>query len=58
MCGKFFCGMLTGVAAGAAIAVTVKNMCDKNDTKRIKRKAKKLIDKVERYVSDSMPFSD
>jgi len=58
MCGKFFCGMIAGIAAGTATVIAVKNMCDKNDAKRMKKKAKRLLDKVERYVSDNISFSD
>ncbi|MBR5528626.1 MAG: hypothetical protein IKV97_06430 [Clostridia bacterium] len=58
MGGKFICGMLTGVAVGAAMGSAVKCMCDKNETRKLRKKARKLLNKVERYVSDSVPFTD
>lgn len=57
MCGKFICGMLSGLAVGAAAATVCKEMLEKNETAKIKRKAKKLLNKVERYVNDNMSFS-
>ena len=43
MCGKFVCGMLSGLAVGAAAATLYKEMQDKNESTKIKRKAKKLL---------------
>lgn len=57
MCGKYVCGMITGLLVGTAAAVAAKNMQEKNETAKIKRKAKKLLNKVEQYVNDAMPFA-
>lgn len=54
MCGKFFCGMLTGLAVGSAATLAVKCLCDKKDAAKIKRKAKKMLDRVEQYVNENM----
>lgn len=58
MLGKFTCGMAAGLVVGSMIGVAAKCMMEKNETKKIKRKAKKLLHKVENYVSDTMPFMD
>ena len=58
MCGKFTCGMLAGLAAGVAMGGAVKCMTDKKDVAKIKKKAKKLLSKVENYVNDTMPFTN
>ena len=58
MCGKYTCGMLTGLIVGSALGMAAKNMQEKSETAKMKKKAKKLINKVEKYVSDSMPFMD
>ena len=57
MCGKFVCGMLSGLAVGAAAATLYKKMQDKNESTKIKRKAKKLLNKLEQYVNDNMSLS-
>lgn len=57
MCGKFVCGMLSGLAVGAAAATFYKEIQDKNESTKIKRKAKKLLNKVEQYVNDNMSLS-
>ena len=58
MFGKYICGMITGLAVGSIATCAIKSMCDSNEKKRLKKKAKKLVDKVERYVSENMPFVD
>ncbi len=58
MMGKFVCGMATGLIVGSMMGVAAKCMMEKDETKKMKRKAKKLLRKVENYVSDSMPFMD
>lgn len=58
MCGKYACGMLTGLVVGSVLGMAAKNMQEKSETAKMKKKAKKLINKVEKYVSDSLPFSD
>jgi len=50
--------MLAGLAAGVAMGVAVKSMTDKKDIIKIKKKAKKLLSKVEDYVNDAMPFTN
>ncbi len=54
MCGKFFCGMLTGLAVGTSATLAAKCFCDKKDAAKIKRKAKKMLDRVEQYVNENM----
>lgn len=58
MCGKFFCGMISGLIVGGVTGYIAYDMFDNSDKRKIKRKAKKLLDKVEKYVGDSMHFSD
>lgn len=57
MCGKFTCGMLIGVAVGAGLVIGTKCMTDKRDINKIKKKAKRLLSKVEECVSDANPFA-
>jgi gas vesicle protein len=56
MGGKFFCGMITGVIVGSAAGMIAKCALEKKDTCKIKKKAKKLINKMERYVNDNMSY--
>ncbi len=57
MCGKFICGMITGLAVGTALGMGAKCMTDKKDINKIKKKAKRLLSQVEDYVNDAMPFT-
>ena len=57
MCGKFFCGMITGLAVGTALGMSAKCMTNKKDINRIKKKAKRLLSQVEDYVNDANPFA-
>lgn len=58
MFGKYICGMTTGLVVGIAATCAFNAMCESNEKKKLKKKAKKLVDKVEQYVSDNIPFAD
>lgn len=58
MCGKFFCGMVSGLIVGGLTGYIAYDMLDNSEKRKMKRKAKKLLNKVERYVGDTMPFSN
>lgn len=57
MCGKFTCGMIIGLMVGAGAVIGAKYMVDKRDINKIKKKAKRLLSKVEDCVCDVNPFS-
>lgn len=58
MCGKYVFGVITGLAVGSAVCMGTKCMVENSDTAKMKKKAKKLLDKFERCLSESMPFGN
>ena len=58
MLGKYTCGMLTGLVAGTMMGFAAKCMLENGEKTKNKQKAKKLLNKVEKYVNDSMPYNN
>lgn len=58
MMGKFVCGMATGIVVGSMMGAAAKAMMEKNERKKLTKKAKKLLRKAENYLSDSVPFME
>lgn len=58
MMGKFVCGMATGIVVGSMMGAAAKTMMEKNERKKLTKKAKKLLRKAENYLSDSVPFME
>ncbi len=56
MCGKFTFGIITAIVVGSAAGMATKCLIDKKDTCRVKKKAKRLINRMERYINDNMSF--
>lgn len=58
MCGKFICGMISGLVVGGITGYVAYDMIDSSDKRKMKKKAKKLLGKVEKYVGETMSFGD
>ncbi len=48
--------MLTGLVVGTAAGMAIKCVCEHNETSKLKKKAKKMLNKVERYINENTPF--